>query len=512
MKIAPIKTTPPSWMAFVALTLALGLSASVATARPPNIIFILTDDQGYGDLARHGHPLLKTPNLDRLFDESVRFDRFYVSPSCSPTRAALITGMHEFRNGVTHTMDPRTNLHQGAVTLPSLLKTAGYRTGAIGKWHLGSGRSGGGYAPTDRGFDWYATTSGGAVVHFDSDVIRNGVRMPRKGYREDVFFDEAMTFIDEKKDQPFYCYLATLSPHFPLRAPEEFTAPFRGKVPDEKTASYLGMVANIDFNVGRLLNFLEDRKLAENTIVIFMNDNGGTWGVDVYNAGMRGTKCTIWEGGSRAMSLWRWPGHWKPHTDGHLTAHLDVLPTLCDLAGVRLPAKVASELEGFSLRPLLESTAPVTWHEDRMLFEHNGRWPSGLAASHKYAMAAVRQGDYLLVSSRPCDDPECLKYLSQCSALRKVEQGLKQTNYTDANAQFHWATTPAGRWALFNVKKDPACEHDLHAANAPRVTAMAAAYDKWWDAVFPVMIERGGDRGDPKTSVEDLEIILRGRR
>lgn len=512
MKNCPAWVWVAGWLALAGPGLTPALHAAESQVRPPNIVFILTDDQGYGDLGRHGHPLLKTPHLDRLFDESVRFDRFYVSPSCAPTRAALMTGTHEFRNGVTHTLNPRTDLFRGAVTLPELLKSAGYRTGAVGKWHLGGGRAGGGYAPQDRGFDWYSTTSGGATVHFDSDVLRNGTRMPRKGYREDVFFDEAMTFIDEAKNQPFFCYLATLSPHFPLLAPEEFTAPFRGKVADEKTAAYLGMVANIDFNVGRLLRFLEERGLAENTIVVFMNDNGGTWGVDLFNAGMRGTKCTIWEGGSRAMSLWRWPGRWKPRTDGHLTAHIDVLPTLCDLAGVRVPAKLAAELEGFSLRPLLESAAAVTWHEDRMLFEHNGRWPSGLAAAHKYAMAAVRQGDFLLVRSRPCDDPECQKYLSQCSALRKVEQGLKQTNYTDANAQFHWATTPAGRWSLFDVKKDPSCEQDLFAAHPQRVNAMAKAYDNWWDAVFPVMIERGGDRGDPATSVEDLEVNLRGRR
>ena len=202
------------------------LRAAEGTAPKPNIIFILTDDQGYGDLGRHGHPLLKTPNLDALHDQSVRFDQFYVSPSCSPTRAALLTGMHEFRNGVTHTTQPREHLDKDAVLLPQLLLSAGYRTGFVGKWHLGGE---GEYAPEKRGFAWSSTNVGGPNVHFDPVMIRNRKREPRKGYREDIFFDEAMAFIDERKDAPFFCYLATYSPHAPLAAPAEFTAPFRGK-------------------------------------------------------------------------------------------------------------------------------------------------------------------------------------------------------------------------------------------------------------------------------------------
>ena len=160
----------------------LAISSELRAAdTKPNIIFILTDDQGYGDLGRHGHPLLKTPYTDRLFDESVRFDNFYVSPSCSP-RAALMTGMHEFRNGVTHTIAPREHLNRNAILLPQLLKDAGYRTGFIGKCHLGGGKD---YAPQNRGFDWVATNSGGPHAHFDPE--RNGKRKKRQGFREDLF-------------------------------------------------------------------------------------------------------------------------------------------------------------------------------------------------------------------------------------------------------------------------------------------------------------------------------------
>ena len=299
---------------------------------PPNIVFVLTDDQGYGDLGRHGHPFLKTPHLDKLAEESVRFENFYVSPSCSPTRAALLTGQHEFRNGVTHTTGGREKLSLDAVLLPEYLKKSGYRTGFVGKWHLGNDKP---HEPASRGFDWTSTNQGGARVHFDPVMIRNGKRKRRKGFREDLFFDEAMAFIEESQDAPFFCYLATFSPHTPLAAPERDIAPFRDVV-DEKKASYLGMITNIDRNMGRLMAFLEEKDLAKNSIVVFMNDNGVTEGLDIYNAGMRGCKCTIWEGGSRAMSFWRWPGHWKPHEVGNLTAHLDVFPTLCELAGTQL--------------------------------------------------------------------------------------------------------------------------------------------------------------------------------
>ncbi len=472
---------------------------SVSAESQPNILFILTDDQGYGDVGVHGHPLLRTPNLDQFAGESVRFDNFYVSPSCSPTRSALMTGMHEFRSGVTHTLQPREHLLQSATVLPQLLKTAGYRNGFVGKWHLGGGK---GYSPAHRGFDWASTNAQGPRNHFDPVIIRNGKREKREGYREDIFFDEAMTFIEETKDQPFFCYLATYSPHAPLAAPEEFVAPYRNDVTEEQ-AAYLGMVENIDYNVGRILTFLEERDLAKNTIVVFMNDNGQTEGLDVYNAGMRGCKCTIWEGGSRAMSFWRSPERWQPRQVDNLTAHLDVLPTLCDYAGVEIPGDVKGELEGFSLRPLLESKGPVSWHDDRILFHHVARWPSGLAALHKYAMAGVRQGNYLLLRSHSCGTAECKPYSSQCTTLDLVGRGQKTITYTDGNAQFHWGVSAPDRWSLFDSKKDPACENDLSSQMPELVNELSGAYEKWWDAMYPEMIAAGGDEGEP---------LVRGRR
>jgi len=474
-------------------------SATTSAKTKPNILIIMTDDQGYGDWSITGHPLLKTPHVDQLAGESVDFTNFYVSPACSPTRAAFLTGMHEFRNGVTHTQQPREQLWQGATTLPQLLASAGYRTGIIGKWHLSNRK---GFNPTERGFDWSSTNPGGPREHFDPEMIRQKKEGPNKvtrekmtGYREDIFFDDAMRFIEESKDQPFFMFLSTYSPHDPLEAPEEFIAPFRGKV-SEMHAKYLGMVANLDYNIGRMMSFLKEKQLDENTIVILMSDNGQTWGLDVYNANMRGCKATIWEGGSRTFAYWRWKGHWPAHQADNLSAHIDMLPTLCELAGVDIPGKLETEIEGHSLKPVLESKEPVTLHEDRMLFHHVGRWPSGLAAEHKYAMAGVRQGNYLLLRSRACDSEKCTtkNFGYQCATLRYVENGQKNAQYTEGNAAFHWASTPPGHWALFEVKKDPGCIKDLAKTEPGRAASMATAYEKWWHDIFPVMIERGGDR------------------
>jgi dienelactone hydrolase len=181
---------------------------------------------------------------------------------------------------------------------------------------------------------------------------------------------------------------------------------------------------------------------------------------------------------------------------------------------VKIPAKLETQLEGFSLRPLLESEKPQPWHDDRRLFQHVARWTSGLAAKHKYSMAGVRQGHYLLLRSRPCDDPTCRD--GQCPALRGVEQGSRRSNYTADNAQFHWGVSPADQWALFDTKQDPGCQKDLASTQPDRVKLMAAAYDHWWDKTYPVMIERGGDANtaerksrqpDRSANKEETEIV-----
>lgn len=464
----------------------------LAASEKPNIIFILTDDQGYGDVNAHGHPYLKTPHTNKMRSESVSFDNFYVSPSCSPTRAALLTGMHEFRSGVTHTIIPRQQLHKDAVLLPQLLKTGGYKTGFIGKWHLGNKPG-----PEKRGFDWCSTNVGGPLKHFDATFIRNKKRMETKGFREDVFFDEAMTFIRECKDEPFFCYLATYSPHTPLAAPEKFIIPFREAGLNDTHATYLAMIENIDYNLGRLLKFLKDTNREKDTIIIMVNDNGVTEGLDIYNANMRGSKCTAWEGGTRAFSFWRWKGTWKPKIINNLTAHLDIFPTLCDLTDTPIPSSLKKNLEGFTLRPLLESQKPIKWKPERILFHHVARWPSGFANSHKYAMAGVRQGNHLMLRSHDCGNPECLKYMSQCKGLHNVSKGSTNMTYAYGTAQYHWGVSPKGHWVLYDVKKDPGCKNDLSAKKTVMISKLSVSYDKWWDNIFPEMMAKGGDLGDP---------------
>ncbi|NOU36819.1 MAG: arylsulfatase [Kiritimatiellaceae bacterium] len=472
----------------------MGLSATgysfAAEAQKPNIVFILTDDQGYGDMGRTGNPILKTPNIDRLYDQSVRFDNFCVAAACAPTRTALMTGLHHFKSGVTHTIPPREHMAKERTILPQFLKQAGYMTAHFGKWHMGDGP---GYSPKDRGFDYDVSIADaqGEKGFFNPVARRNGKSVPSQGFREDVLFDEAIRFIGENKEKPFFCYLATWSPHDPLRAPEEDIAPYRGKV-DEKTAVFYGMVANVDKNVGRLMARIEELGLSSNTIVMLMNDNGGTYGVETYNAGMRGCKCTSWVGGFRAFSLWSWPGKWQPHNVDVLTDAVDVLPTLTEIAGVSLPPELNASKDGFSLVPLLEGRS-VAW-EDRMVFQHVGRWAGGMAALSKYTEAGVRWKNFMLARREPSSDPQGLSAAEKQASnnnLLRIQRGEISAPYTKTNAQFHWGLTQG--WELYDVVADPACQTNLSAQMPELTQRMEKAYDTWWDGMFPQMMEQGGD-------------------
>lgn len=458
--------------------------------KQPNILFILTDDQGYGDMGRTGNPILKTPNMDRLYDQSVRFTDFCTATTCAPSRSALLTGIHPFRNGVTHTLPPRSNTALDRVLLPELLRQAGYKTAHFGKWHLGDGPE---YDPQSRGFDYTATIAAPQKNFFDPPVIRNGHRIQGNGFREDVLFDEAIKFMAEHRDGPFFCYVCSWSPHAPLCAPEEDIAPYRKLVDNEKTATFLGMVANLDKNIGRILQKLDELGLRDDTIVILMNDNGGTYGVDVHNAGMRGTKATSWIGGVRVFSLWSWPGKWIPQDVDVLTDAVDVLPTLCELAGADLPETIREEKDGFSLVPLLKGQTGDWAHGDRMTFQHNMRWAGGMAAAHKYSEASVRWKNYMLVRREPAPDPLAIgKDERQGSnlLLNWVKQGKSPSDYSK-KALWHWALTDG--WALYDVHVDPDCNKNLIAEQPELADRMEKAYETWWDKFFPEMMKNGGD-------------------
>lgn len=464
------------------------LCFSANAEKQPNILLIVTDDQGYGDMGRTGNPVVKTPNMDRLYDQSVRFTDFNVEPACAPTRSALMTGYGAFRNGVTHTLPPRFNVSLEHTFVSELLRQADYTTLHIGKWHLGHGDSR--YMPPQRGFDHSVSIVGGMGKHFDPVVLRDNESIPSKGYREDLLFDEAIRFVKQERDHPFFCYLATFSPHEPLVAPEEYIEPYRELV-DEKKATFFGMIANVDYNLGRLLDALDETGLAENTVVVMLNDNGSTYGVDVYNAGMRGTKCTSWNGGFRSFSFWRYPGQWKPRDIDNLTGAVDVMPTFCELAGAALPEKLKQELDGYSLVPLLENG---TWsHDDRMLFVHTGRWAGGMAARCKYTEAAVRWKNYMLARREPADDPEGLsppeKHASN-NYLLMLQAGGDAVPYT-TKGQYHWGLTDG--WELYDVHADPGCEKNLTAEKPELTDRLEKAYDAWWERIFPEMMKNGGD-------------------
>jgi arylsulfatase len=444
--------------------------AAAREARRPNIIFLLTDDQGYGDLSCHGNPVLKTPNIDRLHHEGVRFTDFHVSPTCSPTRSALMTGRHEFRNGVTHTILERERLTLKATTLAQVLKSAGYATGIFGKWHLGDEPD---HWPDKRGFDEMFIHGCGGIGqsypgscgdvpgnrYFSPTILHNGTFERTKGYCTDVFFAQALRWVASVKGKkPFFCYLPTNAPHAPLRVRPEDEERYAGKVKDPKAAKFFGMIANIDDNVGRLLGKLKEWGIERDTLVVFMNDNGGTAGVGVYNAGMRGGKVTPWLGGTRAASFWRWPGTLKPADVDRLAAHIDVLPTLAQLAGAKLTGAVKTQVEGRSLVPLLRD--PKAGWPDRVLFTHVGRWPKGARpAAYKYARCGVRSPRWHLV----CTSPDRSK-----------------------------------RWQLFDVKADPGEKTNLAARRPKVVKELDRAYDRWWDSVQPCLVNE--DAVGPKVN------------
>lgn len=456
-----------SLLFFTLILLAFALPWASAQAgqsisgRRPNIILILTDDQGYGDMSCHGHPILKTPNIDRLSEQGVSFTDFHVSPTCSPTRSALLTGRHEFKNGVTHTILERERLTPDAITLAQVLKSADYTTGIFGKWHLGDEPA---YQPNWRGFDEAFIHGGGGIgqtypgscgdapgnTYFNPAILHNGVFEKTHGYCTDIFFGQALHWIERVKGrQRFFAYIACNAPHAPLQVRPEDEARYAGKVANTNAVRYLGMVANIDDNIGRLLAKLAEWKLDRDTLVIFMTDNGADGGLLAgYNAGMRGGKGTAFLGGTRAASLWRWPGVLVPGECRALTAHIDVFPTLAQIAAAKLSQKAQTQVEGRSLVPLLENPA-APW-PDRVLFTHLGRWPKGA-------------------------DPETAKYRT-CSVR---------------TARWHLVSPNGGRephWMLFDVRQDYGESADIAAQHSEVVHDLAAQYDAWWASLGPFLV------------------------
>jgi len=350
----------------------------------PNVILVLTDDQGYGDLSGHGNPVLKTPNLDALRTQSIRFTDFHSAPMCTPTRGQILTGRDAMANGATFVCLGRSMMRHDLPTMAEIFAAAGYRTGHFGKWHLGDSYP---HRPQDRGFQetvhhgaWGITS---IADHFGNDYYNdtyrhNDTREKYQGYCTDVWFDLTMKYMRkcQADEKPFFVYLPTNCPHSPHWVTDRYSAPYkRNGLP----AAFFGQIANIDENMGKLVAMLEETKLAENTILIFMTDNGTVRGHKVFNAGMRGRKTHLWEGGHRVPCYVRWPAGelGKPRDIDELTECQDLLPTLIDLCGLKAPRGMT--FDGTSLAGLLRGTQQHL--PDRMLVTQYGANPSKGAAA-----------------------------------------------------------------------------------------------------------------------------------
>ncbi len=385
---------------------AVSLCAAPTRATQPNVILVITDDQGYGDMSCHGNPTLKTPNMDRLHAESVRLTDYHVSPTCAPTRGALLTGRYANRVGTWHTINGRSILREREVVLAEPFARAGYATGMFGKWHLGDNYPS---RAEDRGFHEVLRHGGGGVgqtpdiwdnAYFDGAYFRNGKPGPVKGFCTDVFFDAAMAFIraQAKAKKPFLVYLATNAPHGPMHSPEGSAAPYAAL--KTHVAHFFGMIANIDANLGRLIALLEGEGLAEDTILIFTTDNGTSSGHKVFTAGMRGSKGSEYEGGHRVPFFIRWPrgGIGGGRDVRQLAAHVDIYPTLLELCGIPAPAGVA--FDGASIAPLLRGSSKGGPPEDRILFTDSQR----VHMPVKWKQSAVMSGQWRLVNGKELYD------------------------------------------------------------------------------------------------------------
>jgi arylsulfatase A-like enzyme len=465
---------------FIITTFVLPAFAGLEGSKP-NIILVITDDQGYAPVGRHGHPWLKTPHLDALHDSSLRLKRFMVCPTCSPTRSALMTGRDPLKNGITHTIFERERMTLLAVTLPQVLKTVGYNSGIFGKWHLGDEAE---YQPEKRGFDEaFIHGAGGIGQKYDCScadapdnkytdpVIRhNGKFVKTHGFCTDVFFTAAMGWMKQQKDsgKPFFAYIATNAPHSPYIAPEKNAKRFTDLGFSADQAGFYGMVENIDENMGRMADKLKAWDLYKNTVVIFMSDNGMAPGpgpskdlapgYPFFNADHIGMKGGTDEGSVRVPFFIRWDGHIPAGKDVHtLAAHIDVFPTLASLAGASLPS---GQVEGRSLLPLLSDTK-APW-EDRFIYTHVARWPVGDEPDkHQWINYGVRNQKYRLVGPK--------------GGGGNPKKGKKAGG------------KPAGE-ALYDMESDPMQTKNVISEHPDVVAKMKAAYDAFWKESRPMMV------------------------
>jgi arylsulfatase A-like enzyme len=438
-------------------------------ATRPNIVFVLTDDQGYGDLGCHGNDAIQTPHIDHFYQDAIRCTDFHVGSTCAPTRAGILTGHYCNSAGVWHTIGGRSLLREDEWTLADALSEAGYRTGHFGKWHLGDSPP---YRPHERGFRESVYHAGGGIGntgdawgndYFDDTYFRNGIPTAYQGYCTDVFFREGLRFIEEHADAPFFCYIATNAPHGPLNIEPRYVDRYRDATPHEDRARFYGMITSIDENFGRLTARLNELGLVNNTILIFMTDNGTATGVELdaeqfpqegpgsYNAGMRGKKGSPYEGGHRVPFFIRYPaGQIAGGRDlNALTSYVDFMPTLLDLCGVEAPP--ARSFHGRSLAPLLRGENDPDWGNRVNVCD-----TQRVAHPIKWRKSAVMKGRWRLVDG--CE--------------------------------------------LYDLAKDPGQRRDIASAHPAKVGELRDDYEVWWE-----LISGQFDRDEPIALGQDQEAV-----
>jgi arylsulfatase len=476
------------------LVLLTLLRPALAQVPPrPNVILIMTDDQGYGELSCHGNPLLHTPHLDALHARSRRLTDYHAAPMCTPTRGQLMTGMDAARNGAVNVSSGRALLNPRFPTMGEVFAQNGYQTALFGKWHLGDNYP---YRPEDRGFGetlWFPSSHIGSVPdywgndYFDDTYLHNGTRQAVSGYCTDVFFDRAMTWMASQRGKPFFTYLPLNAPHGPLHAPEADLAAMRAVFDTSRLVktlpadlrtpllTYLAMIRNIDTNVGKLVAFLQKQGLLDNTILIFTTDNGSTYGNQYYPAGMRGKKTELWEGGHRVPFFVSWPKGLgtRPADLGGLAQAQDILPTLIDLCGLTgVPA--SARFDGQSLAPALRGQAPLD--ADRTLVINYSRMPNALDFPSPVSPSLMRR--------------------EGAAVLWKRWRLLEGTQ-------------------LYDLATDPLQQTNVIAKHPDVAARLTRHLDRWWDGVresanraLPVPI--GSERANPTllTACEWVDVFV----
>ncbi|MBN2092742.1 arylsulfatase [candidate division KSB1 bacterium] len=448
-----------SLVAFSALTGQL-TTCSSSRKRQPNVLLVMTDDQGYGDVHSHGNDLIDTPVQDKLAGEGARFNLFYVSPVCAPTRASLLTGRYHLRTGtvwVTHGLE---TMRATETTIATVLKQAGYATGCFGKWHNGGHYP---HHPNAKGFDeFFGFCAGHWNNYFDTELEKNGQKTRKKDFITDVLTDAAIEFITKNQHQPFFCYVPYNAPHGPFQVPDKYFDKYKQRGLNDKDAAIYGMVENVDDNLGRILNKIDELHLREDTIVIFLTDNGPNG--QRYNANMRGIKGSIHEGGIRVPCFIRWPGYIQPGILAEpIAAHIDLFPTILALCEVPMPK--ALPIDGVSLVPLLK--------------QETSNWPDRYIFTHQSRRGEVKPGP---------------------GSIR--------------NQKYRLVTEDGSNWELFNMAVDPGQTRNIEAEHPEIAHELQQAYRKWFADVtkagfgpFPIQI---GHPAENPVEMLATEAILNG--